>query len=54
MPTFATDILDAMASTTQAFVTDFVASYWPLILSIGVILAIGGLLLRVGRFGRRG
>lgn len=53
MPTFVTNILDEMSSTTEAFVTDFVATYWPLILGIGAIIAIGSYLFRLGRGGGR-
>jgi len=51
MPTFVTTIIDGMATTTEAFVVDFVTTYWPLILGIGAIIAIGSYLFRLGRGG---
>lgn len=51
MPTFVTTIIDEMSSTTQSFVVNFVSSYWPLILGIGAIIAIGSYLFRLGRGG---
>lgn len=53
MPTFTTTILNSMASTTETFVIAFVTSYWPLILGIGAIIAIGSYLFRLGRGGGR-
>lgn len=49
MPTFASDILTEMTSTTEAFVTDFVGDYWPVILGITVIVFIGTRLLMMAR-----
>lgn len=52
MPTFATNIITEMSSTTVAFVTDVVQTYWPTILGVGLIFVLGGMFLRLGRFGR--
>jgi len=51
MPSMVTNTLTAMTSTTQTFVVAFVATYWPLILGIGAIIAIGSYLFRLGRGG---
>jgi hypothetical protein len=51
MNAFTTDILTEMTSTVQTFVVAFVQSYWPLILGIGAIIAIGSYLFRLGRGG---
>lgn len=49
MPTFADNILTAMTDSTKDFIVDFVASYWPVILGITVIVFIGTRLLMMAR-----
>jgi len=52
MPTFVSNVLDEMSSTTVAFVTQVVTDYWPTILGVGLVFMLGAMFLRLGRFGR--
>lgn len=52
MPTFVTQVVDEMSTTTINFLTDVVSTYWSTILGVGLIFMLGAMFLRLGRFGR--
>jgi hypothetical protein len=41
MPSFVDTIVDAMSSTSISFLTDFVTTYWAILLGIGVVYFVG-------------
>jgi len=49
MPTFVSDIVSAMSSTTVGFATSVINSYWTTILGIGLIVALAGYFIRLAR-----
>lgn len=49
MPDFVGTVLEDMASTTTFFLSGFISTYWPWMLGILAILAIGGMIFRFGR-----
>lgn len=40
MPTFATTIIDAVASTTVDFTVEAITTYWPYFLGISLIVGV--------------
>lgn len=52
METFAGTILTEMSSSTVAFLTDFIAGYWGVLLSIGAVLFVGRWFLRLAGIAR--
>lgn len=52
MPSFITQILTDMSTTTAAFFTAFISGYWSWILGITVVIIIGKKLLGMARFTR--
>jgi hypothetical protein len=51
MPTFATDIINVMTSTTVTFASDFITNYWAYLLAFGIITFIARRMFGLGRGG---
>lgn len=49
METFVTTIITDVSSTTVAFMTDVITTYWGTILSISFVLFLIGLFWRMGK-----
>jgi len=47
METFGTTILTSISSSSVNFLTDFIGSYWSVLLTIGAVLFVGRWFLRL-------
>lgn len=52
METFGDTIITSMSSSTVTFLTDFVETYWPTMLTIGAVLFLGRWFLRLAGIAR--